>query len=47
MEAPVLDRRMVEDIRNKVREQLVPLITDDYVYLDLPYHDNLGDMLIW
>ena len=26
---------------------LLPLINEDYVLLDLPYHSNIGDILIW
>lgn len=45
--APRVDDEMVAGLRNKVRSALVPLIKGDYAYLDLPYHENLGDTLIW
>ena len=32
---------------NLIRETLSPLIKTDYIYLDLPYHSNIGDTLIW
>ena len=37
----------VIELRNKIEETLIPLIDNDYLYLDLPYHTNLGDTLIW
>src|SRR5690606_6141637 len=30
-----------------ILDRLSPLIDRDFVYLDLPYHDNIGDTLIW
>ena len=37
----------IEVLQGLLREQLTPLITDDYVLLDCPYHANIGDTLIW
>jgi len=34
-------------LRRAIEEQLTPLIDSDYYYLDLPYHSNVGDTLIW
>lgn len=34
-------------LRKKIAEQLTPPIDSDYIYLDLPYHSNIGDSLIW
>lgn len=34
-------------IQNLLRESLSPLISDDYVLLDIPNHCNIGDNLIW
>lgn len=34
-------------LRNIINERLLPLIDNDYIYLDLPYHTNIGDLLIW
>ncbi len=45
--APRVDDAMVEELRNKVRLSVGPLITGDYAVLDLPYYDNPGDTLIW
>lgn len=36
-----------KELRNIINRKLLPLIDHDYVYLDLPYHTNLGDTLIW
>lgn len=36
--------RQLHDI---IIDRLSPLLTDNYVLLDLPYHSNLGDTLIW
>ena len=38
---------IIESLRKKISDALTPLITHDYVYLDLPYHPNIGDTLIW
>lgn len=38
---------LIETLREKIRDSLTPLITHDYVLLDLPYYDNIGDTLIW
>lgn len=34
-------------LRRQIVDALVPLIDDDYVLLDVPYHENIGDYLIW
>lgn len=34
-------------LRNQIEDALLPLIDDDYVLWDLPYHNNIGDLLIW
>lgn len=38
---------IIESLREKIRDSLTPLITHNYVLLDLPYYDNIGDTLIW
>lgn len=38
---------LVDSLRKKISDTLTPLITHDYVLLDLPYYDNIGDTLIW
>ena len=30
-----------------IKTNLKPLISDSYIFLDLPYYSNIGDMLIW
>lgn len=47
MESPLINADKIEELRCNVRGKLLPLIDGDYVYLDLPYHENLGDTLIW
>ncbi len=37
----------VLDLKRQIEESLTPLVDNDYVLLDLPYHSNLGDTLIW
>ncbi len=34
-------------LKNRIEENLLPLVDSDYVLWDLPYHDNIGDILIW
>ena len=34
-------------IRHKIDLGLLGLIDNDYIYLDLPYYTNVGDILIW
>lgn len=36
----------IDVLRKKLEEHLLPLIDRDYVFLDLPYHPNVGDSLI-
>lgn len=38
---------VINELRERIREALTPLITNDYVFLDLPYYGNIGDTLIW
>ena len=33
-------------LRQILEERLLPLVDRDYVFLDLPYHPNVGDTLI-
>lgn len=37
----------VVQLKKYIGDVLAPLIDNDYLYLDLPYHNNLGDTLIW
>lgn len=38
---------VITTLRKSIATQLSPLIDRDYVLLDLPYHANIGDVLIW
>lgn len=35
------------ELRQIINQQLLSLIDSDYVYLELPYYENIGDTLIW
>lgn len=37
----------IAQLRAEIDRVLTPLITNDYVLLDVPYHGNIGDTLIW
>ena len=37
----------IQQLRNIINNQLLPLIDSDYAYLELPYYENIGDTLIW
>lgn len=39
--------QLVITLRKKIQASLTLLITNDYVLLDLPYYNNIGDTLIW
>ncbi len=36
-----------EELRSLVCNTLLPLIDKDYIFIDLPYYQNIGDVLIW
>lgn len=38
---------LIENLSCKIKDELFPLVDSDYVLLDLPYHHNIGDLLIW
>ena len=38
---------VIDDLRNIIYQKLYPFIGSDYVLLDVPYHGNIGDVLIW
>lgn len=40
-------RDLKEKLQYVIESKLSPLIDNDYVYWDLPYHINIGDTLIW
>ena len=33
-------------IKQTIEKRLLPLVDRDYVFIDLPYHPNVGDILI-
>lgn len=37
----------IYQLKNSIFHNLTPLIKSDYVLWDLPYHKNIGDLLIW
>lgn len=37
----------LDSLRGAIKDTLLPLIARDYYYVDLPYHTNLGDIMIW
>lgn len=37
----------IKELREHILSTLNPLIDNDYILTDLPYHQNLGDILIW
>ena len=37
----------INGLWSQIKSVLTPYIDADYVYLDLPYHANIGDALIW
>lgn len=37
----------IEILKSRIEEVLRPLIDRDYVLLELPYYENIGDILIW
>ena len=42
-----LDNNICTRLGDLIKTSLAPLITSDYLYIDLPYHSNIGDILIW
>jgi pyruvyl transferase EpsO len=37
----------ISELRQIINQQLLPLVDSNYVYLELPYYENIGDTLIW
>lgn len=42
-----LNLSKITKLKNLITDELTPLIDSDYVLLDIPDHDNIGDNLIW
>lgn len=40
-------KEKIEFLRRTIVSALTPLIQEDYILLDIPYYDNIGDVLIW
>lgn len=40
-------KEKIAELKAEIGRQITPLIQSDYVLLDLPYHSNIGDTLIW
>lgn len=41
------DNHHISVLCSQICSALTPLVDADYVYLDLPYHANIGDAMIW
>lgn len=41
------NNEIIHRLRNQIVKSLTPLINNDFIYIDLPYHSNIGDTLIW
>lgn len=42
-----MEYKKVQEFRQIINEKLISLVDNDYIYVDLPYYENLGDSLIW
>jgi exopolysaccharide biosynthesis predicted pyruvyltransferase EpsI len=40
-------QKKIDELKGKIIKELTPFVKSDYVLLDLPYHSNIGDILIW
>jgi len=40
-------QQRIAELKSRIFKELIPLITSDYVLLNLPYYENIGDSLIW
>lgn len=47
MKKILMNREKILRLRHKIEKELLPLIDRDYVLLDVPDYDNIGDNLIW
>lgn len=43
----MMPQEKVSQLKHFIYQALTPLVDNDYLLLDLPYHSNLGDTLIW
>lgn len=37
----------IKQLRKIIIDSLSPIIDNDYIYIDLPFYQNIGDILIW
>jgi pyruvyl transferase EpsO len=37
----------ISELKKAIETAICPLITNDYIFLDVPYYANVGDTLIW
>jgi exopolysaccharide biosynthesis predicted pyruvyltransferase EpsI len=37
----------IKELEALIHKTLKPILNNNYIYLDLPYHTNIGDTLIW
>lgn len=37
----------INELKGQIIRKLTPYVTSDFILLDLPYHSNIGDILIW
>lgn len=43
-----MDRKLkIKELRNIINHYLLPLIDNNYIFLDIPHYPNIGDTLIW
>ncbi|BDD00012.1 polysaccharide pyruvyl transferase family protein [Persicobacter psychrovividus] len=40
-------QKKIIDLKREISDNLNAVIDSDYIYLDLPYYNNIGDVLIW
>ena len=38
-----MNEEKIDVFRHLIEERLRPLVNSDYVFIDLPYHANVGD----
>jgi exopolysaccharide biosynthesis predicted pyruvyltransferase EpsI len=40
-------RTKINELKTVIYKSLKPLVSNNYIYLDIPYYTNIGDTLIW
>lgn len=41
------NKQIIDSLKSTIKDSLEPLIDSDCILTDLPYHGNIGDILIW